>query len=76
VLDQGLDAAERLAQREDLGAVLVASALVAAGGGWWRYRQADRAIRAGESLTVGPMVPLLAAAVLLVVLVSAMSVAV
>lgn len=59
-----------------LGAVLVASALVAAGGGWWRYRQADRAIRAGESLPVGPIVPLLATAVLVVVLVAAISVAV
>ena len=33
-----------------LGAVLLVAAVLATGGGWWRYVQADRAIRAGRTL--------------------------
>lgn len=33
-----------------LGVVLLATALVAALGGWWQYRRADRAMRLGQPL--------------------------
>ncbi|MBL0749403.1 DUF202 domain-containing protein [Nocardioides baculatus] len=59
-----------------LGVLLVASALLAAGGGWLRYRQADRAIRNGEDLAAGPTVHLLAAAVVVVIVVAGISVVV
>jgi putative membrane protein len=59
-----------------LGILLVASALLAACGGWLRYRQADRAIRTGEDLAAGATVPLLAAAVVVVIVVAGISVVV
>ncbi|MCF6376576.1 DUF202 domain-containing protein [Nocardioides KLBMP 9356] len=57
-----------------LGILLVASALLAAIGGWLRYRQADRAIRAGQDLAAGVTVPLLAAAVVVVIVAAGISV--
>jgi len=61
--------------RPDL-VLLVLSALVAAGGGWLRYRQADRAIREGHDLPAGSTVHLLAAAVVVVIVVAGLSVVV
>ena len=57
-----------------LGILLVASALLAAVGGWFRYRQADRAIRNGEDLAAGVTAPLLAAAVVVVIVAAGISV--
>ena len=59
-----------------LGILLVASAVVAAGGGWLRFRQADRAIRDGRDLPAGTTVHLLAAAVLVVIVAAGISVVV
>lgn len=59
-----------------LGILLVLSALLAAGSGWLRYRQADRAIRNGEDLDAGVTVPLLAAAVVVVIVAAGISVVV
>lgn len=59
-----------------LGLLLLGSAAVAAAGGWWRYRQADRAIREGRDLPAGTTVHLLAAAVLVVVVAAGISVVV
>ena len=57
-----------------LGVMLVASALLAAAGGWLRYRQADRAIREGRDLSTGATVHLLAVAVLVVIVAAGISV--
>jgi putative membrane protein len=57
-----------------LGVLLVASAFVAAGGGWLRFRQADRAIRQGRELPAGTTVHLLALAVLVVIVAAGISV--
>ena len=57
-----------------LGVLLVLTALVAAGGGWLRYRQADRAIREGRDLPAGTTVHLLAAAVVVVIVAAGLSV--
>jgi putative membrane protein len=59
-----------------LGVLLVGSAVVAAAGGWLRYRQADRAIREGRDLPAGTSVHLLAAAVLVVIVAAGISVVV
>ncbi|NYE35461.1 putative membrane protein [Nocardioides cavernae] len=59
-----------------LGLLLVASALIAAGGGWLRYRQAERAIREGRDLPAGTTVHLMAAAVLVVIIAAGISVVV
>ena len=59
-----------------LGVLLVASALVAAGGGWLRYREADRAIREGHDLPTGATVPALALAVIVVIVAAGISVVV
>ena len=59
-----------------LGLLLVASALIAAVGGWFRYRQADRAIREGHDLPAGTTVHLMAAAVLVVIVAAGISVVV
>ncbi|WP_210649034.1 DUF202 domain-containing protein [Nocardioides sp. SYSU D00065] len=59
-----------------LGMLLVASALVAAGGGWLRFRQADRAIREGRELPVGRTVHVLAFAVVALIVVAGISVVV
>ncbi len=59
-----------------LGLLLVASALVAAVGGWLRYRQADRAIRAGDDLPTSSTVHLMAAAVVVVIVAAGISVVV
>ena len=59
-----------------LGLLLVASAVIAAGGGWLRYRQADRAIREGNDLPAGRTVHLMAAAVLVVIVAAGISVVV
>jgi putative membrane protein len=57
-----------------LGVLLVVTALVAAGGGWLRYRQADRAIREGSDLPAGTTVHLLAVAVVVVIVAAGLSV--
>ena len=57
-----------------LGVLLVGSALVAAGGGWLRFRQADRAIREGRDLPAGTTVHVLAAAVVVVIVAAGLSV--
>ena len=57
-----------------LGVLLVASALVAAVGGWLPYRQADRAIRGGRDLPTGTTVHVLAAAVVVVIVAAGLSV--
>ncbi|MDZ5660494.1 DUF202 domain-containing protein [Nocardioides sp. zg-1308] len=59
-----------------LGVLLIGAALVAAGGGWLRFRQADRAIRAGRELPVGSTVHVLAFAVVALVVVAGISVVV
>ncbi|HEY0645436.1 MAG TPA: DUF202 domain-containing protein [Nocardioides sp.] len=59
-----------------LGALLVLTALVAAGGGWLRYRQADAAIRAGRDLPAGATVHVMAVAVLVVIVAAGLSVVV
>jgi putative membrane protein len=59
-----------------LGILLVASAVVAAGGGWLRYRQADRAIREGTALPTGAVVHVLATAIVIVIVVAGISVVV
>ena len=51
-------------------------ATVAAAGGWLRFRQADRAIRAGHDLPAGTTVHLMALAVLVVVVAAGISVVV
>jgi putative membrane protein len=59
-----------------LGILLVASAITAAAGGWLRYHQADRAIRAGEDFPAGKSVHVLAAAVIVVIIAAGISVVV
>ena len=59
-----------------LGLLLLGSAVVAAVGGWLRYRQADRAIRSGRDLPAGTTVHLMAAAVLVVIIAAGISVVV
>lgn len=59
-----------------LGLLLLASAVIAAGGGWLRFRQADKAIREGRDLPAGTTVHLMAAAVLVVILAAGISVVV
>jgi putative membrane protein len=59
-----------------LGMLLIASAVVAAGGGWLRFRQAERAIRSGQDLPAGTTVHVLAAAVLVVIVAAGISVVV
>lgn len=59
-----------------LGLLLVASAVIAAAGGWLRYRQAERAIREGRDLPAGTTVHLMAAAVLVVIVAAGISVVV
>ena len=57
-----------------LGVLLILSSLAAAVSGWWRYRQADRAIRAGEPLPASSGVNVLTLGVLAVILVVGLSV--
>jgi putative membrane protein len=57
-----------------LGILLLVSAVLAAAGGWLRFRQAERAIREGRDLPAGTTVHLLAAAVLVVVVAAGISV--
>ena len=59
-----------------LGVLLVVSAVIAAGGGWLRFRQADRAIRQGRELPAGTTVHVLALAVLVVIVAAGISVVV
>lgn len=59
-----------------LGLFLLASAVVAAGGGWLRFRQADRAIREGRDLPAGSTVHVMALAVLVVIVAAGISVVV
>jgi len=59
-----------------LGVLLVVSAVIAAGGGWLRFRQADRAIRQGRELPSGTTVHVLALAVLVVIVAAGISVVV
>ena len=59
-----------------LGLLLLASAVVAAGGGWLRFRQADRAIREGRDLPAGTTVHVMALAVLVVIVAAGISVVV
>ena len=59
-----------------LGVLLLASAMVAATGGWLRYRQADQAIRTGHDLPTGTSVHVLAAVVLVVIVAAGISVVV
>ncbi len=59
-----------------LGLLLIASSVVAAAGGWLRFRQADRAIREGRDLPAGTTVHLLALAVLVVIVAAGISVVV
>ena len=59
-----------------LGILLLVSAVLAAAGGWLRFRQADRAIREGRDLPAGATVHLLAAAVLVVIVAAGISVVV
>jgi len=57
-----------------LGVLLGGSAVIAAAGGWLRFRQAERAIREGHGLPAGTVVHLLAAAVLVVIVAAGISV--
>jgi putative membrane protein len=50
--------------------------MVAAAGGWLRYRQADQAIRTGRDLPTGTSVHVLAAVVLVVIVAAGISVVV
>ncbi|GAA5125041.1 hypothetical protein GCM10023339_47550 [Alloalcanivorax gelatiniphagus] len=59
-----------------LALLLVSSAVIAAVGGWLRYRQADRAIRAGDDLPASSTVHLMAAAVVVVIVAAGISVVV
>ena len=59
-----------------LGLLLLASAVVAAAGGWIRFRQAGRAISEGRDLPAGTTVHLLALAVLVVIVAAGISVVV
>ncbi len=59
-----------------LGILLVASALVAAVGGWLRFHQADRAIREGNDLPTSSTVHVMAAAVIVVIVAAGISVVV
>ena len=59
-----------------LGLLLLASAFVAAGGGWLRFRQADRAISEGRDLPAGTTVHLMALAILVVIVAAGISVVV
>ena len=59
-----------------LGLLLLASAVVAAGGGWLRFRQAERAIREGRDLPAGTTVHVMALAVLVVIVAAGISVVV
>lgn len=59
-----------------LGVLLVASAVVAAGGGWLRFQQADRAIREGRDLPAGTTVHVMALAILVVIVAAGISVVV
>ena len=59
-----------------LGLLLLATAVVAAGGGWIRFRQADRAIGEGRDLPAGTTVHLMALAVLVVIVAAGISVVV
>lgn len=57
-----------------LGIALVAAGALSVLGGWYRYRQADRAIDAGTSLPTGLVVPALTLAVLVCVAIAILSV--
>ncbi|MFC7360748.1 YidH family protein [Nocardioides astragali] len=59
-----------------LGLLLLASAVVAASGGWLRFRQADRAIREGRDLPAGTTVHVMALAILVVIVAAGISVVV
>ena len=59
-----------------LGAVLLLSGALTAVAGWARFRQAQRAIESGERLDAGFGVPLVTAAVLVCVVVAALTVVV
>ena len=59
-----------------LGLLLLASAVVAAAGGWIRFRQVGRAISEGCDLPAGTTVHLLALAVLVVIVAAGISVVV
>jgi putative membrane protein len=59
-----------------LGLLLLGSAVVAAVGGWLRYRQAEQAIREGRDLPAGSAVHLMAAALLVVIVAAGISVVV
>jgi putative membrane protein len=57
-----------------LGVLLVGCALIAAGGGWLRFRQADRAIRQGRELPPTIPVNVLALGTLALIVVAGISV--
>jgi len=59
-----------------LGLLLLASAVVAAAGGWIRFRQAGRAISEGRDLPAGTTVHLRALAILIVIVAAGISVVV
>ena len=59
-----------------LGVLLVGCAVIAAGGGWLRFRQADRAIRQGRDLPPTLPVNALALGVLAMIVVAGISVVV
>ncbi len=59
-----------------LGLMLLGSAVVAAGGGWLRFRQAERAIHEGRDLPAGTTVHVLALAILVVIVAAGLSVVV
>ncbi len=50
-----------------LGFVLLGSAAMASGGGWWHYRRTDRAIRAGEEMPGNVLVHAFSALILVTV---------
>jgi putative membrane protein len=57
-----------------LGGLLVLSGAIAAVGGWVRFREAEHAIRSGETLPTNPGVHVLALAVLVCIAVAVLSV--
>lgn len=59
-----------------LGGLLMVASLAAAASGWWRYHQADRAIRSGDPLPASSGVNVLTLAILVVIVVAGLSVVV
>ncbi len=65
---------ERSWPQRTLGVLLLGSAVVAAAGGWLRFRQAELAIRDGRDLPAGTTVHVLALAILVVIVAAGLSV--